>query len=634
MSNKKMMGCALALGFLALAACSPSNPGESSSAAPAVSDNTNVSASEVVSEIVSENVSVAPIAGEYTFNVSAAYGSAYVFGEGELLGGWPGTALTVLDESWKTITITVTDAANDHIIFNSKNGNEQTVNLEFPKEPGTYYFVNETKGDNWNGEFVKNVFEISGKNKALVGGTRELKLAKIGVEGAVTWASDDTNVASVKADATDELKATWTAVGAGTANITAKAGDVTATFQVTVEAPEAEGDISLWVPTVDTTFINEKVIPAFKTAHPEFTGKVTIKANFGEGDVRTELAKDLDTAADVMCMADDNITSAAQSELLASVTAEDKNSIATTDGADGVKAGEYGDTLYGYPYRADNGYILFYNKALFPNPADVESMESLLAKAAEKNTKVYWDLSQGWYAPAPFWANGVTFGLDQDGNMLGEDFASEKAVKAGMALMEQYKQYGGTTLVYSADTGVLEAGFKDQSVGACILWNNYAAFHSALGDNLGYTVLPTMNINGEDKPLHTFNGYKFMSVKAGLSDTKKALCQEFCRFATSPEMQYLRAAELGQGPSNVTVAADEEVKALPFVGQIAQMVSEGRTHAQAANVNAKFWDPMASIGSTIMDGASTDTWSTYGKGEEGARAFFQSIAEAISVKIA
>ena len=160
MINKKMMGCALALGFLALAACSPSNPGESSSAAPAVSDNTNVSASEVVSEIVSENVSVAPIAGEYTFNVSAAYGSAYVFGEGELLGGWPGTALTVLDESWKTITITVTDAAKDHIIFNSKNGSEQTVNLEFPKEPGTYYFVNETKGANWNGQLVMPVFEI------------------------------------------------------------------------------------------------------------------------------------------------------------------------------------------------------------------------------------------------------------------------------------------------------------------------------------------------------------------------------------------------------------------------------------------------------------------------------------------
>lgn len=626
MINKKMMGCALALGFLALAACSPSNPDAPSSAEPAVSDSTNVSASE--------NVSVAPIAGDYTFNVSAEYGNAYVFGESELLGGWPGTALTVLDESWKTITITVTDAANDHIIFNSKNGSEQTVNLEFPKEPGTYYFVNETKGENWNGDFVKNVFEISGKNKALVGGTRELKLAKIGVEGAVTWASDDTNVASVKADATDELKATWTAVGAGTANITAKAGDVTATFQVTVEAAEAEGDISLWVPTVDTTFINEKVIPAFKTAHSDFKGKITVKANIGEGDVRTELAKDLDTAADVMCMADDNITAAAQSELLATVTAADKTSIAKTDGADGVKAGEYGDALYGYPYRADNGYILFYNKALFPNPADVTSMESLLAKAAEKNTKVYWNLSEAWYVPAAFWANGVNFTLDEDGNMLGEDFGSDKAVKAGMALMSQYKQYGGTTLVYSADTGVLEAGFKDQSIGACILWNNYAGFHSVLGDNLGYTVLPTMNIDGEDKPLHTFNGYKFMSVKAGLSDTKKELCQEFCRFATSPEMQLLRAAELGQGPSNVNVAANEEVKALPFVGQIAQMVSEGRTHAQAANVNANFWDPMGSIGSTIMDGASTETWSTYGKGEEGARAFFQSIVEAISVKIA
>lgn len=625
MINKKMMGCALALGFLALAACSPANEPDSSEPAsdtPTVSED--VSASEAPAE---------PIAGEFTFNVSSAYTAAYVFGESELLGGWPGTNLTVVDETWKKITVTVTDAAKDSIIFNGKNGGEQTENLPFPKEPGVYYFVNETKGANWNGDFVKNVFEISGKNKATVGGTRDLSLAKIGVEGAVTWESDDTSVATVKSDSTNELKATWTAVAAGTANITAKAGDVKATFQVTVEEAEAEGDISLWVPSTDTTFMTEKVIPAYKTAHPEFTGKITVKANFGEGDVRTELAKDLDTAADVMCIADDNIRSAAQSELLSGVSADDQWNIATTDGLDGAFAGLYDGTLYGYPYRADNGYILFYNKELFPNPTDVASMENLLAAAAAKNTKVYWDLGSGWYVPAAFWANGVDFSLDDDGNMTST-FASDAAVQTGMALMNQYKTYGGTTLVYSSDAGQIESGFKDKTVGACILWNNYNALHSAIGDNLGYVALPTMNINGEDKALHTFNGYKYMSVKAGLSSAKDELCKEFCRFATSAEMQLLRAAELGQGPSNTSVAAEDDVKALPFVGQIAEMVADNRTHAQAPNVNDKFWDPMGSIGSTIQAGAENDTWGTFGTGEAGAKAFFENIAEAISVKVA
>ena len=631
MINKKLTVCALALGFLALTACSPAtenDKGGDKQSADQTSDVTPVDSS----------TKTTPIAGTYHFYVDYAYTAAYVFGESEILGVWPGTTLSTIegDTTWKKVDVTVTDAANDHIIFNGRDG-KQTANLDFPSTVGTYYFVNEKLNDDgqYVGEFLTSVLEISGKNKALVGKTGDLTLKKVGLDGNPVWSSSNTKVATVAADSTDPLKATWNAVAAGEANITVdvKDGDKTktATFKVTVEAAESETDLTLWLPTNDNEFMGT-VIEGYKKANPTFKGNITIKANYGEGDVRTELAKDLDTAADVMCIADDNIRSAAASKLLVGLTDDEKAAIKTSDGDAGVEAGSYDGTLYGYPYRADNGYILFYNKSVFDSTT-ITSLDDMLTAAKNKGKKVYFDLGTGWYAPAPFWGNGVTFGLDKDGNMT-TTFDSDAAVQTGLALMKQYKTYGGDTLVYSSSTDTIEAGFKDGTIAACVLWNDYKNLKTAIGDNLGVATLPSMEINGATKQLHTFNGYKMMSVKAGLSDSKTALAKSFCEYATSKAMQLERAKELGYGPSNLEVAAMDDVKKLPFVGQIATMVAEGRTHAQAPNVNDNFWTPAGSIGTTIKDGAANDTWSTYGTGENGARAFFASVKEQMEKKIA
>ncbi len=629
MINKKLTVCALALGFLALAACSPTGGQTESSKA---SDSTSTSQSKQDSTSKTDE----KIAGDFVFNVPSAYGNAYMFGnDGEKLGSWPGTALTAsTEEGWNTLTVTVTDAAGDTIIFNGSDG--QTANLAFPEAVGTWYFVENGEKDDGGhakGDFVKNVFKVDGKAKAMVGKTGDLTLTSIGVSGKVSWSSKDATVATVAADSANDKAAVWTAVGEGTTDIIAKAGDVEAKFTVTVEEAEAETDLTLWVPTTDTDFITNTVIEGYKKAHSDFKGKITIKANLGEGDVRTELAKDLDTAADIMCIADDNIRSAANSKLLTSLDDSEQAAIKVSDGENAVTAGSLDGTLYGYPYRGDNGYILFYNKEIFTNPETVESMDDLLAEANQKNVKVYWDMANGWYSPAPFWANGIDFHLDADGNIVS-NFESDAAAKAGVALMNQYKTYGGTTLVYSSDNGVIEKGFKDKTVGACILWNDYASLKAQIGDNLGYTVLPSMTIDGEEKALHTFNGYKFMSVKAGLSSAKTELAKSFCEYATSPEVQLARAKALGHGPSNLTVADNADVKALPFVGQIAEMMAAGHTHAQAPNVNDNFWTPMGSIGATISQGAANDSWGTFGTGEEGAKSFFASIKENIEKKIA
>lgn len=630
MINKKFTVCALALGFLALAACSPSGGQNDSSSKGSASDSTSQSKQDSSSKTDEK------IAGEFVFNVPNTYTNAYMFGaDGEALGAWPGTALTAsADEGWNTLKVTVTDAAGDTIIFKSNDG--QTANLSFPSKIGTYYFVANGEKDSSGypkGDFVENVFKIDGKAKGMVGKTGSLSLTSIGVSGKVSWSSKDATIATVAADSTNDKAAVWTAISEGTTDIIAKAGDVEAKFTVTVEEAEAETDLTLWVPTTDTDFITNTVIEGYKKAHSDFTGKITIKANLGEGDVRTELAKDLDTAADIMCIADDNIRSAANSKLLTGLDDSEESAIVTSDGQNAVTAGSLDGTLYGYPYRGDNGYILFYNKSIFTNPTTVESMDDLLAEASQKNVKVYWDMSNGWYSPAPFWANGIDFHLDADGN-IKSNFESDAAAKAGVALMKQYKQYGGTTLVYSSDNGQIESGFKDGSVGACILWNDYTTLKAQIGDNLGYTVLPSMTIDGEEKALHTFNGYKFMSIKAGLSSAKTELAKSFCEYATSAEVQLARAKLLGHGPSNLEVAANSDVKALPFVGQIAEMMAAGHTHAQAPNVNDNFWTPMGSIGATISAGAANDTWGTFGTGEDGAKKFFASIKENIEKKIA
>ncbi|MDY6429746.1 MAG: extracellular solute-binding protein [Bacilli bacterium] len=394
---------------------------------------------------------------------------------------------------------------------------------------------------------------------------------------------------------------------------------------LTSDIPAGAVSLSMWCPTDDTEVYTSR-IEEFHNANPDIF--INITGNYGEGDVGAELAKDITQAADIFAIADDNIPTAAKNGYLTALTDAEKEAVRETDGDMGVKAGQYADNLYGFPFRADNGYILYYNPE-FITASDARSMDSIMAKAKAQGKQVYWDMGNGWYGPSPFLANGVTFGLDNDGKMV-TTFASEESAYAADALMDMYYEYGGDTWIISSDAGDIDAGWAAEEVVACVLWNHYADLVATVGeDAVAISKLPTMRINNAAKQLWTFNGYKYLSIKAGIGDAKVVAAKKFLKWMTTEENQLKLAEEKGYGPSNLAAAADEDVLAMPFIGQIADMVSRGCTIAQGPSVNDNFWTPMGSVGTAIKAGKeSGKSWGTgYGVGHEGALAFMADVAD-------
>ena len=171
--------------------------------------------------------------------------------------------------------------------------------------------------------------------------------------------------------------------------------------------PKAEGsdNITYFCPSTDVKYM-EEVVAAFKAANPDYTGEITLQAEIGEGDVKAEVQKDINAAADVVLLADDNVRSLVGSRGLVQWTPEETEYMVEHNGETMVSAMQINGKTYGIPYRGDNGYQVIYDKTLV-TADDVKSLEGLLAKAKQKGYYVGYNLSEGWYVPAPFFANGV-----------------------------------------------------------------------------------------------------------------------------------------------------------------------------------------------------------------------------------
>ena len=60
-----------------------------------------------------------------------------------------------------------------------------------------------------------------------------------------------------------------------------------------------------------------------------------------------------------------------------------------------VMVATYKDTLFAYPYTADNGYFLYYDKN-YLTETDVQTLDGILALAEENGKAISMDFSSGW----------------------------------------------------------------------------------------------------------------------------------------------------------------------------------------------------------------------------------------------
>ena len=278
----------------------------------------------------------------------------------------------------------------------------------------------------------------------------------------------------------------------------------------------------------------------------------------GEGDVGDKLLADVMAGPDVFSFPSDRINSFYAAGALARIggdletTVKAQNTAASVDAASIRVGGE--NQLYAFPSTGDNCYFLYYDKSVYKNASDVDSLDSLLSVAAAAGKKVHFKINDdGWYL-----SSDALVAQTDDSKMIAALTADKNGKREAAAIVS------GT-------------------------WNA-PAIKKLLGDNMGVAILPTIQLDGETVRLSGFMGYKLIGVN-GYSKNKGE-ASRLAAFLTNEENQLLRYQTRGFAPTNEKVAAREEIKQDPVISTVLKQAPYNRSQKNVPNA---YWTPMGSL---------------------------------------
>lgn len=373
--------------------------------------------------------------------------------------------------------------------------------------------------------------------------------------------------------------------------------DVEASVEMTEAAGEKleSGNVELTVWVEEPNFDNlSKMIDSFKQ---EYAGQAEFTINIEAGtdaQTRSNVLSDVHNAADVFSMPDDQLYSMIAGGALSPVVNQEEVKSANLEEA--VYAASYNDVLYAYPYSADNGYFLYYDKDYYTEE-DVQSLDRVLEIANENGKKVSMEFNSGWYLYAFFGNTGLDFGINDDGVTNHCNWntveGSVKGVDVAQALLNVT---GNPSFTSQPDASFLEdAAAGDAIAGVSGVWNA-VAIQEAWGDDYGACKLPTYTLNGEQVQMASFTGYKMMGVNAYSEHLGWA--HKLAEWITNEENQTLRFEERNQGPSNKNASASDAVASVPAIAAVIEQSQYGVLQ----RVGNSFWTPCTEFADIIAAG--------------------------------
>lgn len=317
----------------------------------------------------------------------------------------------------------------------------------------------------------------------------------------------------------------------------------------------------------------------------------------GEADSATQVLTDSTTAADVFGFACDNLNKLVKAGALYQLPEADKAFVESTNSPESVSAATVDGTIYAYPETGDNSYVLVYDKTVVSDE-QAKTLEGTLEACKAANKKFVMDAGNGYYSCLFMFTGGLKIdGLEDDGiTQKFTEFDETTLVNTMMAfhnlLGDQYSD-----IFLNGETTKVVDGFKSGTVGAGIdgSWN-FASAKEALGDNAGFAVLPTINVDGTDTPIVNMFGYKLLGVNTSTQYPNTSL--ELAKYLAGEECQQQRAEKLNWGPSNTTVATSDVVKNDAALSAILAQSSNSVAQVSIADT---FWTPVGTFGNMIVD---------------------------------
>ena len=363
-------------------------------------------------------------------------------------------------------------------------------------------------------------------------------------------------------------------------------------------------EIKLWVSTTDgVKAFFEKQVADFKAAHPEYKFNITIET-VGEGDAAGEVLKDVKTAPDMYCFAQDQISRLVLGGALAPLGVQASATVTANNDAGSVNAATVGDKIYAYPMTSDNGYYLYYDSSVISDE-EAKTWEGIVAACERAGKKFGYNVTNAWIMAGFFFAQPVNGGdaLCHSNWTYSEDGKNAIAVDDnfnsanGLVAMNVMKWLSSSEMfVDTADT------FAGTAAVVTGIWNAGAA-ESEYGDNVKAVKLPTFTVDGTTYQTGSFSGYKLIGCKPQDDPEKAKLCADLALYLTSGEAQLERYYDFQWGPSNLEAQQNEDVKSNVF---LSALLAQNVYSVPQGVIPGDWWNEAANLGTVAKDATKTE----------------------------
>ena len=356
---------------------------------------------------------------------------------------------------------------------------------------------------------------------------------------------------------------------------------------------------------------DQQMLKEMCDAYAKENSDKTYKFNFGvlgEGNSSDKILNDVEAGPDVFSFPSDRINTFYAAGALARIggdietTVKSQNAEGAVDAATVKVNGE--DHLYAFPVTGDNCYFVYYDKSVYKNPENLQSLDRMLDVAEAAGKTVHFKINDdGWYLASFFFADeDLKYDVTYNDRMVEEKITVNFDSKDGLEVMKSLRHYiNRKGLVAQTDDSKMIAAFTPDKSGkreaAAVVsgtWNA-STIKELLGDNMGVCILPTVKIGGEDMRLSGFMGYKLMGVN-GYSKNKGE-ATKLAAYLTNEQNQLKRFKDRGFAPTNKKAAATAEVVSDPVISVVLEQAAYNRSQK---NVPSTFWTPMASLVTPLL----------------------------------
>ena len=374
-----------------------------------------------------------------------------------------------------------------------------------------------------------------------------------------------------------------------------------------VEQPPVDGahQITLWVSTTaGVKEFTEQQVEAFKEAHPEYNFTIKIET-VGEGDAATEVLKDVATAPDMYCFAQDQISRLVQGGALAPLGVQASATVTENNDYGSVNAATVGGKIYAYPMTSDNGYYLYYDSSKISDE-EAQTLEGIVEACQREGVKFGYNLTNAWIMAGFFFSQPVGGGDP----LCTSTWTYSEDGKNAIAVNDNFNSANGLIAMkamnWLANSGVwIDQADNFAGTGAIVtgIWNaNNAA--GAYGDNMKAVKLPTFTgADGNIYQMGSFSGYKLIGCKPQTDLEKAKLCSDLALYLTSGEAQLERYYEFQWGPSNLEAQSNTDVQDNVLLAALL----EQNVYSQPQGVIPNdWWTEAAALGTKCKEAGLTE----------------------------